>query len=213
MWYNLDERCVYNRVCSPNVRYKGVVIMYLVVGLGNPEKKYFNTFHNLGFMVADKLCAKLGAEFNKGECCAVTAHTRVDGQKVIIAKPVTYMNLSGQAVLELVNKYKVERGNLIVVYDDVDIPMGALRLRHEGSAGTHNGMRSIVEKLGTTDFPRVRVGFKRETPMQLVDYVLSQVTEADHNVLDPIIDSAADALFDFVHGVPFDKIMQDHNKK
>lgn len=194
-------------------RYKGAVDMYLVVGLGNPEKKYFNTFHNLGFLVVDKLCEKLGAEFSKGECCAVTAHTRVDGQKVIIAKPVTYMNLSGQAVSELVNKYKIEKGNLIIAYDDVDIPMGALRLRQEGSAGTHNGMRSIVEKLGTTSFPRIRVGFKRETPMQLVDYVLSQITEQDHAVLDEVIDNAAEALYQLVHGVPFDKIMQKYNKK
>lgn len=187
--------------------------MYLIVGLGNPEKKYFNTFHNLGFMVADKVAEKLGAEFNKGECCAVTAHTRVGGQKVIIAKPVTYMNLSGQAVLELVNKYKIERGNLLVAYDDVDIPMGSLRLRKDGSAGTHNGMRNIVERIGTTDFPRVRVGFKKDTPMVLVNFVLSQVTADDHAVLDPVIDSAAQAIVEFVGGEDFDKIMQKHNKK
>ena len=84
--------------------------MYLIVGLGNPEKKYFNTFHNVGFMCVDRLAEKLGAEFSKGECKSVTAHTRVNGQKVIIAKPVTYMNLSGQAVVELTNKYKIEKG-------------------------------------------------------------------------------------------------------
>ena len=123
------------------------------------------------------------------------------------------MNLSGQAVLELVNKYKIERGNLLVAYDDVDIPMGSLRLRKDGSAGTHNGMRNIVERIGTTDFPRVRVGFKKETPMALVDYVLSQVTADDHAVLDDVIDSAAQAIVEFVGGEDFDKIMQKHNKQ
>lgn len=187
--------------------------MYLIVGLGNPDKKYQNTFHNLGFMCVDKLVAKLGTEFSKGECCAVTAHTIVNGQKVIIAKPVTYMNLSGQALSELCNKYKIEKGNLIVAYDDVDLPMGSLRIRKDGSAGTHNGMRSIVEKLRTTDFARIRVGFKKDTPMQLIDYVLSQVTADDHAVLDPIIDSAADALKEFAEGKDIDLVMQKHNVK
>lgn len=187
--------------------------MYLIVGLGNPEKKYFNTFHNLGFLVVDKLAEKLNADFNKVECCAVTAHTRVNGEKVIIAKPTTYMNLSGQAVLELVNKYKIEKGNLIVAYDDVDLPLGSLRLRQGGSAGTHNGMRSIIGKIATTDFPRVRVGFKRDTPMALIDYVLSQITTDDHAVLDPTIDNAAAAIAEYVSGQTFDKVMQKYNKK
>ena len=185
--------------------------MYLVVGLGNPEKKYFNTFHNIGFMCVDKLAEKLGVKFDKGECCAVTAHAKVNGQKVIIAKPVTYMNLSGKAVQELTHKYKIEKGNLIVVYDDVDIPMGNLRIRKEGSAGTHNGMRNIVQMLNTEDFARVRVGIHKETPMELVDYVLSQLTDGDHAALDPVLDHAADALNAFVHGDPIDTVMQKYN--
>lgn len=187
--------------------------MYLVVGLGNPEKKYFNTFHNMGFMCVDRLADKLGAAFGKCECKSVTAHARVNGQKVIIAKPVTYMNLSGQAVVELTHKYKIEKGNLIVVYDDVDIPIGNLRIRHNGSAGTHNGMRNIVQLLGTEDFPRVRIGIGKDTPMSLVDYVLSQVTDPDRETLEPVFDSAAAALYEFVHGVPLDQVMQKHNIK
>lgn len=187
--------------------------MYLVVGLGNPEKKYLNTFHNIGFMTVDRLANKLGANFDKAECHAITAHTRVGGQKVIIAKPVTYMNLSGQAVQELANKYKIPLEDIIVAYDDVDIPLGTLRLRKEGSAGTHNGMRSIVGCLDATEFARVRVGFKKDTPMSLVDFVLSQVSDEDHAVLDPVLDSAAQALYEFVQGDDFDLIMQRHNKK
>lgn len=185
--------------------------MYLVVGLGNPEKKYFNTFHNMGFMAVDRLAEKLGVTFDKGECCAVTAHARVNGQKVIIAKPITYMNLSGKAVQELTHKYKIEKGNLVVVYDDVDIPVGSLRIRKDGSAGTHNGMRNIVQMLSTEDFARVRVGIGKETPMALMDFVLSQLTDDDHTALDPVLDHAADALYDFVHGNPLDQVMQKYN--
>lgn len=185
--------------------------MYLVVGLGNPEKKYFNTFHNMGFAVVDRLVTKLGVTFDKGECRAVTAHAKINGQKVIVAKPVTYMNLSGYAVQELCHKYKIEKGNLIVVYDDIDIPMGSLRIRKNGSAGTHNGMKNIVQMLGTDDFPRVRVGIGKETPIALIDYVLSQVTDEDKTLLEPIWDNASDALYGFVHGEDIDKVMQKHN--
>ena len=187
--------------------------MYLIVGLGNPEKKYFNTFHNVGFMCVDKLAAKLNVDFNKVECKSVTAHARVNGQKVIIAKPVTYMNLSGQAVVELTNKYKIEKGNLIVVYDDVDIPLGNVRIRKNGSAGTHNGMRNIVSLLGTEDFPRIRVGIGKETPMSLMDYVLSQITDADRELPDPAVTHAAQALDEYVNGQPFEQVMQRHNVK
>ena len=185
--------------------------MYLVVGLGNPEKKYFNTFHNMGFMVVDRLAEKLGVTFTKGECRAVTAHAKVNGEKVIIAKPVTYMNLSGEAVQELCHKYKIEKGKLIVAYDDIDITIGKLRIRQNGSAGTHNGMKNIVQMLSTEDFPRVRVGIGKETPMALVDYVLSQVTDDDHKQLDTILDQAAQALCDFVHGNDIDQVMQKYN--
>ena len=187
--------------------------MYLVVGLGNPDKKYLNTFHNMGFLCVDKLAQKLGATFSKGECKSVTAHTVVNGQKVIIAKPVTYMNLSGEALVELVNKYKIEKGNLVVVYDDIDIPMGALRIRKEGSAGTHNGMRNIVKLLGTENFVRFRVGLKKETPMALIDFVLSQITADDHAILDDVLQNAADGIAEFVSGTDIDVVMQHHNIK
>ncbi len=185
--------------------------MYLIVGLGNPEKKYFHTPHNMGFAAVDRLAARLGAEFNKGECMAVTAHTKVNGIKVIIAKPVTYMNLSGNAVAELCRKYKIEKGNLAVVYDDTDIPMGKLRIRAKGSAGSHNGMKNIVQLLGTEDFVRVRVGIGKDTPMERIDYVLSQLTDQDDALLNPVLDNAAAALDEFVNGATIDIIMQKYN--
>ncbi len=187
--------------------------MFLVVGLGNPEKKYLNTWHNVGFLCVDRLAKTLGVSFDKSECRCVTAHARVNGQKVIIAKPLTYMNLSGEAVQELVHKYKVEKGNLIVAYDDVDIALGKLRIRKEGSAGTHNGMRNIIQLLGTDFFPRVRIGTGKQTPMALIDFVLSAINEEDHQALDPVLDNAADALHRFVSGESIDAVMQLHNKK
>lgn len=190
-----------------------VIEMYLVVGLGNPDKKYENTFHNIGFMCVDKFAEKLGATFDKGECRAITAHTSVNGEKVIIAKPITYMNLSGESLRELVNKYKIEKGNLVVVYDDVDIPMGSVRIRPNGSAGTHNGMRNIVQCLGTTDFVRIRVGIHKETPMQLVDFVLSKLSLDDKKTMEPVFENVAGALVDFVSGQDIDAVMRNHNVK
>ncbi len=187
--------------------------MYLFVGLGNPEKKYLNTWHNLGFLCLDKLAKKLDVQFDKTECKSMTAHARVNGNKVVLAKPLTYMNLSGQAVQELVHRYKVEKGNLIVVYDDVDIPVGSVRIRKEGSAGTHNGMKNIVQMISTTDFPRIRIGSGKDTPMALIDFVLSQISEEDHQTVDCALDTAADALYQFALGESLDIIMQTHNKK
>ena len=126
--------------------------MYLIVGLGNPEKKYLNTWHNVGFMCLDRLAEKLDVSFDKSECRCVTAHAKLNGEKVILAKPLTYMNLSGEAVQELVHKYKVEKGNLVVAYDDVDLPLGSVRIRKFGSAGTHNGMKNIVQMLPPPNF-------------------------------------------------------------
>lgn len=187
--------------------------MYLVVGLGNPDKKYHETFHNVGFQCVDSLAQSLAVRFDKGECRAVTAHTRVNGEKVILAKPVTYMNLSGESVLELVNKYKIEKGKLAVVYDDVDLPVGSVRIRESGSAGTHNGMRNIIALLKAEDIVRIRVGIGGERPreMELADYVLSKVSDADKIKLIPAIQSAAAALKEFVAGMPAEQIMQKHN--
>ncbi|MBR2974858.1 MAG: aminoacyl-tRNA hydrolase [Clostridia bacterium] len=187
--------------------------MYLIVGLGNPERKYLNTFHNVGFMCVDLLADKLGDTFTKSECKAMTMHTRINGQKVIVAKPLTYMNLSGESVVELVNKYKIDTANLIVVYDDVDLPMGSVRIRKGGSAGTHNGMRNIISLLGDTSFARIRIGIGKQTPMQLVDFVLSNVGDDDKKLLNPALKGGAEALYDFASGQDIDRVMVAHNVK
>ena len=189
--------------------------MYLIVGLGNPDSVYKNTFHNVGFMAVDRFAEKIGAEFTKKECKAVTAHAFVGGSKVIIAKPQTYMNLSGESVLSLTAKYKIEQDAFFIVYDDVDLGLGALRVRESGSAGTHNGMRNIVANIGTQTFNRMRIGIGRgnNDRMELKDFVLSNVSADDMAVLDKTFDSAASALTEFCQGVPVQRIMQKYNAR
>ena len=132
--------------------------MYVIVGLGNPGKKYENTRHNMGFMAIDLLADKFGIKVDKIKHKALIGEGRIANQKVLLAKPQTYMNLSGESVREILSYYKVDVENLIVIYDDIDIPTGTIRIRKFGSAGTHNGMRSVVYQLKSDRFPRIRVG-------------------------------------------------------
>lgn len=189
--------------------------MKLIVGLGNPDDKYKNTFHNLGFMCADFIAEKLGVSFNKEKCRALIAESNINGQKVIIAKPQTYMNLSGESVRELVNFYKIDLKDLMVIYDDYDLFCGAVRIREKGSAGTHNGMRNIVLELKETSFPRVRVGFKPTENLQipLINYVLSGIKESDREIFNKAIETAGLSGYDFANGKPIQEIMQRYNTK
>lgn len=192
--------------------------MMLVVGLGNPGMKYKNTYHNVGFMVVDALCKRLKAKADVKECDALTCKANYRGVDFVVAKPQTYMNLSGEAVKKLVRKYGVDEQNeLIVCYDDIDLPIGKLRIREEGSAGTHNGMRNIVAELCTQDFKRVRVGTKTEQlaqhEVQLVDFVLSKVDFENKQVLEAAIDTAVDAVLDMVEGVDIQRVQEKANRK
>lgn len=189
--------------------------MKLIVGLGNPDDKYKNTYHNLGFMAVDQAARVLDVDFSKTKCKALVAEKKVQGEKVILAKPLTYMNLSGESVRELVNFYKIDLKDVLVIYDDYDLNKGAVRVRESGSSGTHNGMRSIVSLLNRTDFPRVRIGFKQSSDSQipLIDYVLSGITEQDKPVMQKSIEIAATAAVDFAKGEEIQKIMQKHNVK
>ena len=146
--------------------------MKLIVGLGNPDDKYKNTFHNLGFMSVDKVADKLGFSFTKTKCRALIAEGNVNGEKIILAKPLTYMNLSGESVRELVSFYKISTADTVVIYDDYDLLKGVIRIRENGSAGTHNGMRNIIQELGRCDlsitfcrvFPPKKKNFLKKQP-------------------------------------------------
>lgn len=185
--------------------------MYIVAGLGNPGAEYSRNLHNLGFMTIDKLAEKYGVKFEKNGFSAKYSIINVNGVKVMFIKPQTFMNLSGVALRAAASYYKVPTGNIIVAYDDVDIPIGSVRIRQSGSAGTHNGMRSIVNELGSTEFPRVRIGIKPDRPFSLIDYVLSNVRAEDVSSFDSAINVATDAIDEFIKGDSIEKIMCRHN--
>lgn len=189
--------------------------MKLVVGLGNPDKKYANTFHNMGFLAADRLAESLGASVRKKECRALTGECYLAGEKVVIAKPQTYMNLSGESVRELLGRYRAAPSDLLVVYDDLDIPKGSVRVRGSGSSGTHNGMRNIVAEIGSTEFARLRVGIGRaaDSPVPLVDYVLSEVRRADRECIEDALDQAAACAEEWCRGAKMEDLMQKYNRK
>ena len=191
--------------------------MKIIVGLGNPTPKYRNNYHNLGFMTADALAEKLKMKIKTSECKSLTAQKRIDGDDVVIAKPQTFMNLSGEAVKELLRKYGAYSEDLIVVYDDADIPVGKLRLRKEGSAGTHNGMRSIIKEINSENFPRLRIGFGcaelKDKSVPIIEKVLSDISYTDREKINEAIQKAADKLFDYIAGkLTFDALMQEINK-
>lgn len=168
---------------------------YVVVGLGNPEKKYEHTRHNVGFDVLQVLSQKCGIPLNKLRCKALTGEGRIGAERVVLAAPQTYMNLSGQSVVELLRWYKADAQHLIVVYDDVDLPAGKLRVRASGSAGTHNGMRNIVYLTGRDDFARVRVGIGKPEPgRDLAAYVLGKYPPEVRQAMFDAFVRAADAV-------------------
>lgn len=173
--------------------------MKIVVGLGNYGDKYAYTFHNMGFLAVDCLSDRWGIKLKTRECSSLVGVGSVDGEKVILSKPLTYMNLSGQAVKELLGKYKADSRDLMVIFDDIDIPRGSVRMRQNGSGGTHNGMRNILAQIGTEDFPRVRIGIGRPPEnMPLVDFVLCDVPKAERPALAEAIEQACDKVQEWI---------------
>lgn len=167
----------------------------LIVGLGNPGLEYSATRHNLGFLCLDRLATKHRLRFT-GKCGkSVLARGAISGHDVALAKPQTYMNLSGESVRDLLRLYKMPTSALLVVFDEVDLPLGTIRLRERGGPGTHNGMRSIVDEIGTTNFPRLRIGVGMPTDGQnLADYVLGLPPPEERAVLDEALDRGVEAI-------------------
>jgi peptidyl-tRNA hydrolase, PTH1 family len=174
--------------------------MKLIVGLGNPGADYERTRHNVGWMVIDAFARKFRIDVSRHEKNALTGTGRVAGGSVMVAKPLTYMNLSGDAVKLLVNAYLESTDDLIVVYDDIDLPLAKLRIRPSGSSGTHNGMRSIVQVLGTEKFPRLRIGIGAQDGGRLRDYVLDEFAADEQAVVNRAIERSVDALVLFARG-------------
>ena len=173
--------------------------MKLVVGLGNPGRRYHATRHNIGFAVADALARRLGTEFEHGRANALTARVGRGADAMLIVKPLTMMNLSGEAVGGLASFYKTDALDILVVADDVNLPLGRLRLRARGSAGGHNGFRSIIESLGTDAFPRLRVGVGRgDVTRDLADHVLATFDDDERDEVTNAMARAADAVETFL---------------
>jgi PTH1 family peptidyl-tRNA hydrolase len=169
-------------------------MMKLIVGLGNPGIRYETTKHNVGFMVADLVADQLETEFRPSKHGALVAKAGYQGQTIFIAKPLTYMNLSGGAVASLVHWYKISTENIIIVYDDMDLPVGRLRIRGQGSAGGQKGMASIIQALGTESLLRIRIGIGRPpTGWDAPDYVLSPFTDEQWEIMEGILPHAAKA--------------------
>ncbi|MBQ4099201.1 MAG: aminoacyl-tRNA hydrolase [Clostridia bacterium] len=185
--------------------------MKLVVGLGNPGLKYLKNLHNLGFMAVELLAEKHGVAFNKKGFKGVYGEKNINGEKVIFLKPQTYMNLSGESVQALSAFYKINVEDILVIYDDLDIAIGCVRIRANGSAGTHNGMRSIVSCLSSTAFPRVRIGTKPEVDYEIIDYVLSDIKKEDEPRFRHSVSVAVDACDAFIHGVKIEDVMCKYN--
>ena len=169
--------------------------MKLIVGLGNPGYEYHLTPHNLGFMAVDRLAEDCGVEIARREAQAMTAVTEIEGERVILAKPQTYMNLSGMAVARLLEKYQLAPADLLVLVDDVDLPLGMLRIRPRGSAGTHNGLKSIIGSLQADEFGRVRLGARPEREVEdRVTYVLGPFRRADLEQVGEMLERAGEAV-------------------
>ena len=169
--------------------------MYCIVGLGNPGLKYENTRHNAGFLTIDYLANKYGIDVKKSKFKSLYGQGVISGQKVMLVKPQTYMNNSGEAVREIKNFYKFDMDKLIVIYDDIDIEFGTIRIRKKGSAGTHNGMKSIIYQIQDDKFPRIKIAVgKKPEYMDLANFVLSGFTEKEAEVIREEIKLAADSI-------------------
>ena len=172
---------------------------YLLLGLGNPGREYRDNRHNVGFMLIDRLCVRLDARGMKVQSKAIVTTAAYQERKLVLAKPQTYMNLSGHSAQGLLNFYKVPIENMLVAHDDLDIPFGTIRIRPKGGPGGQRGMASTIEQLGTNDFPRLRIGIGRPPGrMDPAAYVLQNFSRDEMKVLSEIIDRAADASLEFV---------------
>ena len=187
--------------------------MLIIAGLGNPGREYENTRHNAGFMVLDALADKLGADISERKHKALCGKAVIGGQKVILLKPQTYMNSSGESIRAAADYYKVAPEDILVIYDDISLAPGQLRIRAKGSAGGHNGIKSIIAHLGTQEFPRVKVGIGENPPrMDLADYVLGHFSEGEKRIMADAVKEAADAVCEIVN-MGIEQAMNDHNRK
>ena len=170
--------------------------MKLIVGLGNPDEEYMYTRHNMGFLAIDEICKKEEIKVSKKKFSGEYVKCKIGLEEVILLKPLTYMNLSGKSVIECAKFFKIKNNDIILIYDDIDIPVSEVKIKKKGSAGTHNGMKSVIECLGTIEFPRVRIGIGNpEHKGDLINYVIGKVSEEELDKLKIGVIKAKEAVY------------------
>jgi PTH1 family peptidyl-tRNA hydrolase len=185
--------------------------LFIIIGLGNPGRQYENTHHNVGFDTVDILSGKFGIKIAKLKHKALIGDGLIQGKRVLLVKPQTYMNLSGESVREVVEWYNIPLKNIIIIYDDVDLPLGRIRIRPKGSSGTHNGMKSIIYQLQSDEFPRIRIGIgKPPENWDMADYVLSRFDAEERKIIDQSISKAAEAAVEIINS-GIEKAMNMYN--
>ena len=173
--------------------------MYLIVGLGNPEEKYSNTRHNMGFDVINELSKECDIKVSKSKFDAFYGMGEINGEKVILVKPQTYMNLSGESIVKFKKFYKISNKTVIIIYDDIDLKLGDIRLKAKGSSGSHNGMKSVIENLNTEDFIRVRIGIgSPENKDDIINYVIGQIPKREREILNGSIVKAKNSVIEIL---------------
>ena len=184
--------------------------MYIIIGLGNPGRRYENTRHNLGFITVDLLARENGIKVNKIKHKALVGEGTAFGSRVMLVKPQTYMNLSGESVREVIEYYKPDMEKLIIIYDDIDLPAGQLRIRKKGSAGTHNGMKSIIYDIQTDQFPRIRIGIGNDRKKSLVFHVIGGFRKEEKEIMENAVTRAAKAVETIIRS-GIDAAMAEYN--
>ena len=172
--------------------------MYLIVGLGNPEEQYDNTRHNMGFHTINYLAKEYQIEIKKNKFEGLYGTGEIEGEKVILLKPQTYMNLSGKSIVKFKNFYKIENDKVIIIYDDMDVAPGKIKIRKKGGAGKHNGMKSVVESMQTQDFPRIRIGIGMPTKEDKIQYVIGNLNQEERKQLDEGVKIAGEAISELI---------------
>lgn len=186
--------------------------MYLIVGLGNPEEEYKRTRHNMGFDVINEIASRYMVSLERKKFDAIYGEAIIEGQKVMLIKPQTYMNLSGVAVKQFVDFYKVPVEQVIVIYDDMDIEKGTMKIRKKGGAGSHNGMKSVISQIGSEGFPRIRIGIGAPLhPHDRINYVLEKLSKEEYTILEQGIQKASMAIIDMLKS-GIDHAMNQYNE-
>ena len=186
--------------------------MKLIVGLGNPGKEYENTWHNIGFMVLDKYANKNGLSFQKEKFNGLYLDFQVNGKKVILLKPLSYMNLSGEVVRKFVDFFKIEIEDILIINDDLDLQIGTFKLKPMGSSGGHNGLKNIELHLATRNYKRLKIGISNNKMLDTKDYVLGKFTSLEQEQLNTVLDTSLSIVDDFIK-INFDLLMNRYNKK